>query len=275
MHISLWFAGATLLGLGYGLAHVRADGAPKNQPLWYAGTVADAAGAPLEGNHSVTLRLFSAASGGSAACTAGPVNLAFQKGRFRLDASAAPCMTTIAATPDLFAELSVDDKAFPRSKIGAVPFAMDAQRASAAATAKLAERATVADTAGSATSAVGVVADGALDQRLKNLETAVAGLQEGVGGTNYVRLGKNQIAWGTIMAGSGSYVDVTFPKAFASADIHVVATARGAGQTQGTAMMSPASLVSAQKVTLQWLPVNGFPQPATSFIDWVAIGPSQ
>lgn len=131
--LTLWLAGVTLVGLGYGLAHVRAEGAPKTQPLWYAGTVADAAGAPLEGEHSVTLRLFPALTGGSPACATAPIAVVFQKGRFRLDASAGACMTAISGTSDLFAELSVDDKTFPRSKIAAVPFALEAARASAAA----------------------------------------------------------------------------------------------------------------------------------------------
>jgi hypothetical protein len=203
---TLWALAATLLGLGYSLAQVKADGAPKAQPLWYAGTVADAAGIPLEGNHSVALRLFAALSGGSPACTAGPSNIAFQKGRFRLDASAAACTAAVAANPDLFAELSVDDKAFPRSKIGATPYAIEAGRAveaTRATTAMTATSATSAMTATNATNAMTATnatnattarnaenASGALKTQIDGLAAAVTGLGS-VRMQSFVKRGNN------------------------------------------------------------------------------------
>jgi hypothetical protein len=115
--------------------------------------VADDRGVPLEGNHKVSVRLFQTLTGGAAECVAGPADVAFQKGRFRVEVAA--CVAKLQARADLFAELAVDDesKPFPRSKVGAVPFAMEAQHAINANLAKSAEKATTADTAANAVNA--------------------------------------------------------------------------------------------------------------------------
>lgn len=122
--------GALLLALSGYCLHVAAEGVPSSQPLWYAGTVSDNAGAPLTGSHQVAVRLFNAASGSTALCLSGPTPVPFERGRFRIELSAA-CVDIIRKTSDLFVEVSVDDesKPFPRSKIGAVPYALEAAHA--------------------------------------------------------------------------------------------------------------------------------------------------
>jgi hypothetical protein len=180
--------GGALVGLACGLAHVQAEGPPTMQPLWYAGTVADDSGVPLKDNHQVVLRLFAYPTGPDMpVCEVAPESaLPFQNGRFRLDAS--KCVPTIQAQPDLFAELSVDGKAFlPRSKVGAVPYALEAQHAlsannateathaMAAASASTAVNATNATTADTATHASGDLkaAIDELTSRLGKLETRI------------------------------------------------------------------------------------------------------
>lgn len=123
-----------LAALGLALAgyrlHVLAEGTPTSQPLWYAGTVSDAKGAPLTGNHQVAVRLFQTATGSQSLCTSGPATLPFERGRFRIEMPP-ECVAVVRTNPDLFVEVSVDDdsKPFPRSKIGAVPYALEAQHA--------------------------------------------------------------------------------------------------------------------------------------------------
>jgi hypothetical protein len=124
---------------GYGL-HAYAEGAPTTQPVWYAGTVSNDAG-PLTGNHQAWVRLYSQPSGSMAAlCSTGPTTVPFEKGRFRVALSDA-CVDIMHKNPDVFVEVSIDDdtKPFPRSKVGAVPYALEAQHAVAAsdATGKL------------------------------------------------------------------------------------------------------------------------------------------
>jgi hypothetical protein len=116
--------------IGYAL-HAVAEGAPTTQPLWYAGTVSGPDGVPLKGNHQVWIRLFTQQSGlGAALCTSGPTTIPFDNGRFRVEL-ASPCVDVVKGTPDVFVELSVDDDKlpFPRSKVGAVPYALEAEHA--------------------------------------------------------------------------------------------------------------------------------------------------
>jgi hypothetical protein len=155
-------AGLALALGGYQLGRVHADGGPTSQPLWYAGTVADQDGNPLEGNHAVSLRLFESQTGGEAQCVVGPVDASFQQGRFRIDASA--CLEKIQSRGDLFTELSVDDatKPFARAKIGAVPYAIEANNAQKAESA-----ASLSGPQATELSATSAIAK-ALDDRLSN-----------------------------------------------------------------------------------------------------------
>jgi hypothetical protein len=121
-----------MAAVAYGFA-ARADGAPSDKPLWYAGTVShEGTHEPLEGEHRVTFRVFRTATEGTALCEVAPEKVPFASGRFRVDVSA--CRDTFASQPDLFVELSVDDAAHPfaRTKVGAVPYALEAARSSAA-----------------------------------------------------------------------------------------------------------------------------------------------
>lgn len=127
----LSFVMSVLAGVaGYGL-HVYADGAPATQPLWYAGTVSNEAGAPLSGNHQIWVRLYTDQMGTSPAlCATGPTSVPVARGRFRVELSTT-CVELMRKNPDLFVEVSVDDdsKPFPRSKVGAVPYALEAAHA--------------------------------------------------------------------------------------------------------------------------------------------------
>lgn len=116
--------------VAYHIGRARADGVPTMSPLTYGG-VLDDGGRPVEGVRSVSVRLWDAASGGTAACTTVAPTTIFSAGRFRvtLDAS---CTAAVRANPNLWAEVIVDSSTFPRSKVGAVPYALEAGRAAGA-----------------------------------------------------------------------------------------------------------------------------------------------
>lgn len=121
-------AGVALLG--YLVGRVHADGIPAATPLVYAGVLEDS-GRPVEGNHAVTLRLWSAATGGSLTCPEASSTAAFAAGHFR-QALDPGCTAAVQRSPDLWVEVLVDAASYGRSKLAAVPYAVEASRAAGA-----------------------------------------------------------------------------------------------------------------------------------------------
>lgn len=121
----------SLVGVvAYRVGRARADGVPTASPLYYGG-VLDDGGRPVEGMRNVTIRLWDMASGGTAACTTVTPNTPFSAGRFRIELDAA-CTGAVRANPNLWAEVLVDSTTFARTKLGAVPYALEAGRAAGA-----------------------------------------------------------------------------------------------------------------------------------------------
>ncbi len=117
----------------YFIGTARADGVPTTDPLFYAGTLEEN-GVPATGARSVQVQLWTAQSGGTAQCTTGPVSVDFVAGHFRLPL-ASSCKAAIHQFADLFAEVTIGGTVLPRSKLGAVPYAIEAERALTSATA--------------------------------------------------------------------------------------------------------------------------------------------
>lgn len=128
-------ATAVCLGavLGYGL-HVAAEGGPIAQPLFYAGTVSSKQGDPLDGTHAINVSLFSAAAGGTALCSTSTLQVPVSAGRFRVElpSGSKGCREAVANNPDTWIELTVDSATFPRTKVGAVPYAIEADHSKSA-----------------------------------------------------------------------------------------------------------------------------------------------
>ena len=106
-----------------------ATGIPTNNTLFYAGKLEDAAtGKPAKGPHNIEVYLFSMETGGTQQCYTNLGQLVIVDGRFRvaLDKS---CVTAIQKNPSLWIEVVVDKTALPRSKIGAVPYAVEPKEA--------------------------------------------------------------------------------------------------------------------------------------------------
>ena len=137
-HGRAWIAVAALLTFlgGYGV-RVLAEGAPTEQPLFYSGTL-EVDGALASGEHTVMLELYDAQSGGAELCAV-ESEAEVENGRFRIDASA--CADAMRSSADVWVAVAFRDgggieRAIAgRSKVGAVPYALEADHAKAAAAA--------------------------------------------------------------------------------------------------------------------------------------------
>lgn len=127
------FGAATAL-VGGLIGYAVAEGAPTTEPLFYGGLVTSKDGAPLEATHSVSLRLLAAETGDSVLCSTPELAAQFKAGRFRiaLPSGDKGCAKAVANNADSWVELTVDGTTFPRSKVGAVPYAIEADHAKAA-----------------------------------------------------------------------------------------------------------------------------------------------
>jgi hypothetical protein len=119
--------GALVVG-AYFLGRARAAGVPAQNPMFYAGYLTDTSGQPASGTHGFIVKLYADMTTTSPACTFAAAS-AVTNGRFRLQLDNS-CADAVHANPDLYLELSVDTQAFPRSKLGAVPYALEAANAS-------------------------------------------------------------------------------------------------------------------------------------------------
>jgi len=169
----------------YRLGKARADGVPAVNPLYYGGVLSDG-GRPVEGARAVTVRLWDAATAGTTVCTTTAAGTTFTGGRFRVALDAA-CVGAVRANPELWAEVQVEGTTFPRSKLGAVPYAIEAGRAVSAAG-----------------------ATGALEARIAAVEGRAAGRQRVVG------------SWRPATPGTSEQFSVPCPTPLPSAPIRVV-----------------------------------------------------
>jgi hypothetical protein len=139
-HGSRWLALAGAAGLGSLLAaawmnRAGAGGIPTAPTLHYSGTLTDA-GVPVNGVRPVNLSLWTAEVGGIKVCEK-VEEVTVSAGRFRV-ALGDDCLAGVRANPNLWVEPIVGDTSFGRKKLGAVPYAVEAERARAADTVPLA-----------------------------------------------------------------------------------------------------------------------------------------
>ena len=125
--------GTVMLALaagGYQLGRARADGIP-TAPSMYFGATIEEAGVPVTAMRTLRVRLWDLASGGTLQCDSGSVDVMVTAGRARVGLPA-ECTTAVQRSPEQWVELSVNGVvAGARSRLGAVPYAVEAQRASA------------------------------------------------------------------------------------------------------------------------------------------------
>jgi hypothetical protein len=120
----------TLIAVGLGLRDVKADGIPDQDPLYYSGFLTDN-GLPVVGTAAITIDIWpDATSAAMPLCQtvapAAPVN----QGRFRI-ALASACKTAVSTNKNVWVEVIYGTMSLGRAKVGAVPYAVEAERAGA------------------------------------------------------------------------------------------------------------------------------------------------
>lgn len=151
-----WIAGTSLLvtlgiGTGFSIGRARATGTPTASPLTYSATLTDANGALLASPKSIVLQMWDAATAGTQVCTVGPTTPPLTAGTFTLPLPET-CVTAVRNNPNLWVEVFVEGTSMNRAPLGAVPYALEADRAVRA-----------------------VGATGALDTRISAIEAALIG----------------------------------------------------------------------------------------------------
>lgn len=126
---------------------VRAAGIPEVGSLTYSGYLTTHDGTPVSESMPISLSLFAAAEGGDPVCASGGARVEVENGRFRLPLPDA-CTAAVKATPELWVQVAVGNEILSRTKLGAVPYAVEAGRAEQAAYADIAGSATLAGETG-------------------------------------------------------------------------------------------------------------------------------
>jgi hypothetical protein len=120
------------VGIAYLVGRDHAAGIPAPATaLTYTAVLTDGAGAPLTGMKNIQVILWDAATNGTQQCASASTALTLQAGSFSLTLPAT-CTAAIHASPDLWAELLVDGGSLGRTKLGAVPYAIEADKAAGA-----------------------------------------------------------------------------------------------------------------------------------------------
>jgi hypothetical protein len=123
----------SVLSLGlvsaYLLGRARAAGAPTMQPMTYSGVLTDMSGTPLTGMKNIQITLFDAATMGNQVCSYGPSAVALSSGGAFQAVLPTQCTTAVHGAGDLWVEVFVDGNTLGRTKLGAVPYAIEADHA--------------------------------------------------------------------------------------------------------------------------------------------------
>jgi hypothetical protein len=135
------------------VARARAAGIPDADALTYTGYLEDPDGTPVSGTKGIGISLYDAAAKGAEVCRQNVMDFELVAGRFQI-LLPDTCTTAVKANPNLWVEIQVEGALLGRSKLGAVPYSLEAAHASAADAAKTADAATVADTAKAASGAL-------------------------------------------------------------------------------------------------------------------------
>jgi hypothetical protein len=127
----------------------RAAGIPAAAALTYTGYLENPDGTPVTGKKSIGISVYDAETEGTEVCVVKPADFEPVSGRFQI-VLPEKCTAAVAANPDLWVELEVEGSLLGRTKLGAVPYALEAAHA---------------DTATDAVKA------GALDKRIADIES--------------------------------------------------------------------------------------------------------
>ena len=121
--IAVATSAATLLAV-----RARAAGIPDAAALTYTGYLENPDGTPVTGQKSIGIVVYDAETKGKAVCRLDPADVEPLAGRFQLTLPD-DCNDAVKANPDLWLEVMVEGSLLGRSKLGAVPYAVEASHA--------------------------------------------------------------------------------------------------------------------------------------------------
>jgi hypothetical protein len=116
------------IGSAYFIGRARAAGVPTTTPLTYSGTLTDTSGLAISGSKNLQVQLWDMATAGNVVCTTGSAAQTLVNGGFSI-VLPDTCVAVVHSTQDLWAEVLVDGASTGRTKIGAVPYALEADSA--------------------------------------------------------------------------------------------------------------------------------------------------
>lgn len=102
---------------------VNAQHAPTAPALTYSGFLEDS-GVPVSGPRLIGLSLFAQQSGGSVLCQVPQAQLEVSNGHFHVPLTDATCDAAIKSNPEVWVEVRIGSVSMPRTRIGAVPYAL-------------------------------------------------------------------------------------------------------------------------------------------------------
>ncbi len=122
---------AGMVAIGSRMTWVRADGIPSPNPLTYSGTLTEG-GVAVNDMRNIELSLWDHETDRDPShrtrCTVPSAPVRVEQGRFQVVLPEA-CAAVVHETRNLWVEVSVNGAPLGRTKIGAVPFAVEAERA--------------------------------------------------------------------------------------------------------------------------------------------------
>jgi hypothetical protein len=139
-------AGLGLVAVGYVAGVVRAQGIPTSQPLVFTGRLTSNGQPVTDPGRNLVVRLYQAGTTVNPVCVSSGTPVRLDDGHFKVDLPDL-CVTAVQSNNNLEAEVALDNVTIGRTRINAVPYAVEAVRAGTA-----------------------VTATGALDDRLRTLE---------------------------------------------------------------------------------------------------------
>ena len=213
-----------------------AEGAPTTNPLYFAGMLTED-GVPVDATRDITVALYSVSEGGAPECSWTQAEVLVVQGRFRVNLQDAACAAAVAQYPDLWVQVLVGDVPLPRTKLGAVPYASEANHAVEAT---------------SATAAIG-----ALEERLTAVEDALPKVWVNFDGTSAgIRSGHGVSAVRRV--GTGEYrVEFATPFAMAPSGHASYAAAAWSSRGQTSYGSNGVSSIVVNVVDSGGAPVDG------------------
>jgi hypothetical protein len=191
---------ATLLAV-----RARAAGIPDADVLTYTGYLEGADGQPLTSElSSIGLEVWDAAEAGERVCDTSVEGVTPQAGRFQL-VLPAECVDAVKATPNLWVDVKVEGASLGRTKLGAVPYAIEAghaHSADGALTAEASGHATSADVANNAGGPLKAALDSLTKDvaKVTDLRVSYKGGNNGTQTCNAFCLNENFLPLGTCFA---------------------------------------------------------------------------